>query len=79
MQQLPSMLMEHATRNAPRRPSLSAKTPPLTAPNIAPRFRRETNKENKFLSPKNSEGKQLMVEDVRADRGPVRLNLNPKP
>jgi hypothetical protein len=38
-------------------------TPPLTAPNMAPKFKRDTNKENRFLSPKNSEGKQLVVED----------------
>jgi hypothetical protein len=72
MQLLPKMLMEHATKNAPRRPSLSAMTPPLTAPNMAPRLRRETNKEKTLLLPPNSDGRQSVVAEVRAERGPVR-------
>ena len=78
MQQLPAMLMLHATMKAPRRPSLSAITPPLTDPNMAPMFKREANTLNKLMSPRNSEGRHILVAVVRAERGPVSPMERPK-
>jgi hypothetical protein len=76
MQQLPNILTTHAIMKAPRRPSLSATTPPLTAPNIAPIFSIEANQPKlAFTSPAwNSEDRHF---SGRAERGPVRPTEKP--
>ncbi len=69
MQQLPKMLMMLAAMKAPRRPSLSATTPPLTAPNMAPILRIDANKLKESASPLNSRGRHK-VAGCRDERGP---------
>jgi hypothetical protein len=60
MPQLPITFTMHETIKVTRRPSLSARTPPLTAPNIAPMFKIELNKAKEFRSPWNSGGRHKL-------------------
>ena len=60
MPQLPITFTMHETIKVTRRPSLSARTPPLTAPNIAPMFKIELNKAKEYRSPWNSEGRHKL-------------------
>jgi hypothetical protein len=76
MPQLPMMLITHVAMKAPRRPSLSAMTPPPTAPNIAPMFNMELKRVKEFTSPLNSGGRHKSRGFSEA-RGPVRPTGRP--
>jgi hypothetical protein len=77
MQQLPEMLMMQAAMKAPRRPSLSATTPPLTAPNMAPMTKIEANKLKESTSALNSGGRHRAA-GCKEERGPDSPMEKPK-